>query len=120
VILSTTPNTSISNSRFLSVGGGTVYHDSSTLYLAADHAAVWGNLFRSSGMNSAGAMTAIETHGSSHTITGNVIEGFETGINITGVAAVETNEVTVIGNVIRDAYYGIDLWSNRVRGVSMP
>ena len=112
VIMSTTPNTTISNSRFLAVGGGTVYHDSSTVYLAADDATVTGNLFRSSGINSAAAVAAIETHGGKQTITGNVIDGYEVGMNISGIEAIETNGVTVTGNVISDAYYGIQLWSN--------
>lgn len=111
VIMSTTPNTTVSNSRFVGVGGGSVYHDSSIVYLASDDATVTGNIFRSAGSNSAGAVAAIETHGGRHTITGNVIEGFEIGMNITGVEAIETNGVTVTGNVISDAYYGIDLWS---------
>jgi Pectate lyase superfamily protein len=112
VLSSTTPNTTISNSRFISVGGGSVYHDASMLYLAADNAIVTGNLFKSSGINSAGAVTAIETHGGKQTITGNVIDGYEVGMNISGIEAIETNGVTVTGNVISDAYYGIQLWSN--------
>ncbi len=115
VVMSTTPNTTISNSRFLGAGGGNIYHDSSTVYLAADYATVIGNIFRSSGINSAGAVTAIETHGGNQIISGNVIDNYETGMNITGIELTETQGVTVSGNVIHGAFYGIDLWSGSYR-----
>ncbi len=36
-------------------------------------------------------------------------------MNITGVASTDSNNVSVIGNTIKGAYYGIQLWSNTYR-----
>jgi hypothetical protein len=116
-VYSGSTNTVIADCRFLGIGGGFVYHDHSTVYIAAEGAVVANNLFRSSGVNSAGAVAAIETHGGHHTITGNAIEGFEIGMNITGVTqAIDSEDITVAGNTIWKGYYGIEIWSQKYPG----
>lgn len=57
-----------------------------------------------------GARTAIETHGSSQTVIGNIIDGFRNGMNITGVAP-DSHNIVIKGNVVRDCLNGIVLWS---------
>lgn len=103
--------TTITNSVFKQIGGGTIYHDHSTLYINGDSAVISNNQFSSNSLGAAGAVTAIETHGSAHTITGNVISGMQFGMNITGVALTTSTGITVSGNVVTNCYGGIDLWS---------
>lgn len=110
-VYSHAPNTIITNCRFTGIGGGTFYHDHSTLYMATEGAVVANNFFASSGYDSPGATTAIETHGGRHMISGNQIYKMEIGMNITGIADTDSEAITIIGNSIYGCYYGIFLWS---------
>lgn len=107
-----TRTTSITNCRFTGIGGGSVYHDYSALYLTAS-AIVTGNLFQSSGLNAAGAVTAIETHSGDQTISGNTIDGMLVGMNVSGIGRTESNNILVSDNTIAHAYYGIQIWSRK-------
>jgi hypothetical protein len=104
--------TNITDSAFSLNCGGSVYHDHSTVYVAAEHSQTRHNIFRGC-VNAAGSVTAIETHGGSQTIVANTIDDYWIGMNITGVAATESSNVSVTDNSIKGAYYGIQLWSNR-------
>ena len=111
IIVSYNTETIVRNCRFSGVGGGSVYHDSSLLYVAADSATIENNIFISNGPGSAGANAAIETHGGKMTVTGNSIDGFQVGMNITGVAPTESSAIAVVGNTIARGYYGIEIYS---------
>jgi hypothetical protein len=104
--------TNVTDSTFVLNCGGSVFHDHSTVYVAGEHSQTEHNTFTGC-VNAAGAVTAIETHGGKQTIAGNQIEGFWIGMNITGVASTDSNDVSVTNNMIKSAYYGIQLWSNR-------
>lgn len=111
VIFSGTPYTTVRNSLIKLNTSGAVNHDFSALYIAGNHAVIEGNYFLG-GINANGAVTAIELHGGNQTITGNVIDGFEIGMNITGVASTDSETVTVTGNSLDNiGIGGIDLWS---------
>ena len=108
--------TSVTNCRFTAIGSGSVYHDHSTLYIQCEGITCTDNLFVSSGVNSAGAVTAIETHGGMCVVTGNLIDGMMIGMNITGVRSNSANtpqtaNVVVQNNIVLNGYYGIFLWS---------
>ena len=106
---SATPYTTIRDCVLDLIGGSGVPHDYSALYIAAEHSVVANNIFTARTVGS--AVTAIETHGGKHTITGNVIDGLATGMNITGVAAAESSGIVVSGNSISNADFGIFLYS---------
>ena len=105
----------ITHSRFVLNTTGNFYHDYSTLYISAEHSSVDHNLFVG-GINAAGSVCAIETHAGTTTVTGNVVDGFWLGGNITGVSSVgDSNAISVIGNTVTNAYFGFQLWSNTLR-----
>ena len=112
VISSGGTNTTITNSSFIGIGGGSYGHDHSTLYLAGETALVSNNVFSSKGINSLGACTAIELHGGHMTITGNVITNLRIGLNVTGIAKSDSMAVVVSGNSITGATNGIQLFSS--------
>jgi hypothetical protein len=115
-IYSGSANTVITNCRFTGIGGGRVRTDHSTLYIAAEGAVISNNVFHAD-VNAAGAVTAIETHGGKHVVSGNIIDGMMIGMNITGVtASLDSAEIAVTGNSIDNAYYGIQVWSARYPG----
>jgi hypothetical protein len=115
-IYSGSTNTVITNCRFLGIGGGRVRTDHSTLYVAAEDAVISNNVFRAD-VNAAGAVTAIETHGGKHVVSGNNIDGMMIGMNITGVTpALDSEDIAITGNTIDNAYYGIQVWSSRYPG----
>jgi hypothetical protein len=116
-IYSGSANTTVTNCRFTGIGGGRVYVDHSTLYIAAEGAVISNNLFHSADINAAGAVTAIETHGGKQVISGNIIDGMMIGMNITGVTSgVDSEDIAIIGNSIDNAYYGIQIWSAKYPG----
>jgi hypothetical protein len=116
-IYSGSANTVITNCRFTGIGGGRVRTDHSTLYIAAEEAVISNNVFRATDVNAAGAVTAIETHGGKHVVSGNTIDGMMIGMNITGVtSALDSEEIAITGNTIDNAYYGIQVWSARYPG----
>jgi len=105
----------ITHSRFVLNTTGNIYHDHSTLYISAEHSTVDHNLFVG-GINAAGSVCAIETHAGTMTITGNVVDGFWLGGNITGVSSIgDSNAISVSGNTVINAYSGFQLWSNTLR-----
>ena len=115
-IYSGSANTVITNCRFTGIGGGRVRTDHSTLYISAEDAVISGNVFHAD-VNAAGAVTAIETHGGKHVVSGNIIDGMMIGMNITGVtAALDSENIAITGNTIDNAYYGIQVWSARYPG----
>jgi hypothetical protein len=112
VIYSGSQYTQVSGCRFELSQGGTIYHDHSTLYVAALYATISSNVF-TGGLNAPGAVTAVETHGGRQIISNNIIDGYFVGMNVTGVAAKESEGVIVTGNSVLGGYYGIQLWSNK-------
>lgn len=89
-------------------------YDNSTIYFTcANHAAI-GNIFKAD--VGEGARGAMETHDGQSVITGNVSDGYQTGVNIVNAANIggslrENNDITVSGNTFARACYGIRLWS---------
>jgi hypothetical protein len=103
----------ITNNHFDKVGTlNGPHYDHSTVYSHATRVHITGNTFagRASATDVFGATTAIETHGSEHVITGNIIDGYIQGMNVTGVAERSTN-IIVSGNSISGTAVGIQLWS---------
>jgi len=88
-----------------------ISHDASIIYTHATDVSVYGCLLESSGTNDPGAITGIETHGSNTAIFGNTIKNFKIGMNITGSFESDTTNVSVYGNNISGALFGIALWS---------
>ena len=106
--------TEVTSCRFVLNRASTLYHDHSTLYIAANRAVISNNVFKGQ-INAPGAVTAIETHGGAQTISGNVIDGYLIGMNVTGVARTDSEGIAITGNSITNGYYGIVLWSNIYR-----
>ena len=110
------PNVSdiwVTNNHFHEVGNSVAVHfDHSTVYTHADRVHITDNVFRGRirGGGAFGATTAIETHGSQQVVTGNIVEGYFSGMNITGVAEASDN-VLVSGNIVSSAAIGMQLWS---------
>jgi hypothetical protein len=103
----------ITDNQFDDVGNTSgVHYDHSTVYTHADQVRIVGNTFRGrvAGGGAFGATTAIETHGSNQIVSGNIIDGYLQGMNITGVAE-RSDNVIVTGNTISGAANGIQLWS---------
>ena len=60
----------------------------------------------------AGALTGIETHASSVSVTGNVISNYRAGMNITGIDSVPDYSVSVTGNTMNVTQSCIQIWSS--------
>jgi Pectate lyase superfamily protein len=104
-------NVDIRNNRFERIGGGSVDHDHSTIYMHGKNGKIIDNVFLSrDGAGTKGARTAIEIHGDSHIVSGNKIFGFTNGIFITGYAISSKNQV-VVNNDIQDVHSGIMIWA---------
>jgi hypothetical protein len=78
--------------------------DNSSIYVDGDNFHVTDNTFESTAADA--ARTAIEIHTGSGSVTGNTIDHFSTGMNL-----VNLKSSSVTGNNIRNAGYGISLWS---------
>jgi hypothetical protein len=78
--------------------------DNSSIYIDAENFHVSENTFVSSAVDE--ARTAIEVHSGSGSIAGNTIDGFAVGMNL-----VNLKSSSVTGNDVRNAGYGISLWS---------
>jgi hypothetical protein len=103
----------IVNNEFDNVGNPFGFqYDHSTIYTHAERVHIAGNTFRGrrAGGGAFGATTAIEIHGSQQIVSGNIIEGYLQGMNVTGVADA-SDSILVTGNTIVDAADGIQLWS---------
>ncbi|HEX6351425.1 glycosyl hydrolase family 28-related protein [Actinophytocola sp.] len=95
-------------------GSSPIDHDHSAIYhhsTTAQSCWVTNNVFTTKGSGSKSARTAIETHGSSQTITGNRISNYRVGINLTGVGHTTGEGIVCAGNSIMDAAIGVQLWS---------
>lgn len=104
-------NVRITNNAFLTVGGGSVDFDHSSIYTSCRGAVIAGNRLFAASTNANGGRTAVETHGSGHVIANNHIRDFQIGMNVTGVDPVEDDVgITVANNSMRDVQYGILLW----------
>ena len=100
----------VQDCEFDLVGTSPARHDHSTIYTTCDGQTITGNKFRGV-LGGYGAVTAIETHGSSQVVTDNRIDGFQIGMNITGITDIGNDGVLVQGNTIYNALIGIQLWS---------
>ena len=80
--------------------------DNSSIYIDGDNFHVTDNTFVST--ESAQATTAIEIHAGSGAVSGNTIDHFSIGMNL-----VDLKSSSVTGNHVRNAGYGITLWSAR-------
>jgi hypothetical protein len=80
--------------------------DNSAIYIDGDNFHVTDNTFVST--ESAQATTAIEIHAGSGAVSGNTIDYFSIGMNL-----VDLKSSSVTGNHVRNAGYGITLWSAR-------
>jgi hypothetical protein len=78
--------------------------DNSSVYINGDNFHVTDNTFVSSASDE--ARTAIEIHSGSGSVSGNTIDRFSIGMNL-----VDLKSSSVTGNHIRNAGYGITLWS---------
>jgi hypothetical protein len=78
--------------------------DNSTVYVDATSHTVSNNVFSSTLSDS--AVTAIEVHSGTGSISGNVISYYQNGMNI-----VDTKSSQVSGNAIASAQFGILLWA---------
>lgn len=106
----------VARNVFERVGGpvGAPTHDHSSIYLTATvrHGAqsIQANVF--TGVRSAGgARTAIETHGGRQDIQGNTVTNYVRGMNITGVASVSAEMVSIRGNRLERVAIGVQLWA---------
>jgi Pectate lyase superfamily protein len=95
-----------------------IAHDYSAIYISADGAVIDNNIFTAVRRGAPAAVTAIETHGSGITVTGNVIRDYAAGMNVTGSAATDSVGNVVSGNTIRGAMAGIVVWSHTDKGHS--
>jgi hypothetical protein len=93
-------------------------HDHSALYIGADGAVIDNNIFTAIRRGAPAAVTAIETHGSGISITGNVITDYAIGMNITGVAPSDSVGTVVSNNTMRGGLIGIQIWSDIYKGHS--
>jgi hypothetical protein len=92
-----------------------VIHDHSSIYTHADNVLIRSNEFHSVRLDAPGGRTAIETHGSDTLVAGNLIFGYQNGMNITGISRETSRKVIVRNNHIQDVNYGILLWSYTYR-----
>lgn len=97
----------VRNCLFDNVGADSVYHDHSSIYIAATRMEISGCTFLGGGVS---ATTAIETHGSSQHVHHNKVDSYYTGANVTGVA-VSSVGVVVDHNILTHVAIGIELWS---------
>jgi len=93
-----------------------IAHDYSALYVHADGAVIDGNVFTAARRGAPAAVTAIETHGSGISVTGNAITDYAVGMNLTGMAPSDSVGNVVTGNTIRGALFGIEIWSDTYGG----
>jgi hypothetical protein len=116
-IVATGARITVEDSTFKGIGADPnhVAHDHSTLYLTGSQILVQGNHFTASGRDSPAGVTAIESHGTAQSITGNTIADFTNGINMTGVGSEDSEAGVVSGNSIKGALHCIMLWSRAYR-----
>jgi len=101
----------LENCIFEDVGKATFDHDHSTIYTKAENVHILNNRFYATSAGANGARTAIETHGSNHTIIGNEVVGYKQAMNITGVNATDDKNIIISNNRADSVSIGINLWS---------
>ena len=89
-----------------------ISHDNSAVYIHADGAVIEGNIFKALRRDAPAPGTAIETHGSHISVIGNVITDYGAGMNITGIAPMDSEGIVVRNNTIEGAAFGIEIWSH--------
>lgn len=102
-----TTNVTVSKCRFLNWGINAIAHDNSNLYITGTGAIIEGNIFQ----GGATLFTAIEVHGSSKRVQGNLIYG---GYNNGVIVSAQTNpavDISVTGNTIKVDQNGIEVWA---------
>ena len=116
-IVATGSRITVEDSTFKAIGDDPnhIAHDHSTVYLTGSQILVRGNHFTAIERDSPAGVTAIETHGSGQSITGNTIANFTNGINLTGVSSEDSEAGVVSGNSIQGVLYCITLWSRTYR-----
>ena len=116
-IVATGSRITVEDSTFKAIGDDPnhIVHDHSTLYLTGSQILARGNHFTATGRDSPAGVTAIETHGTGQSITGNTITDFTNGINMTGVSNGDSEAGVVSGNAIKGALHCITLWSRTYR-----
>lgn len=107
----------ITDNLFDSIGGGNLNFDSSTVDTAGYDCRITNNRFysrnydASGGPLSYGVRTAIEVHNINALVANNQVYGFPIGINLGGNSEGGNESHTASGNLIKDAYDGIVVWS---------
>lgn len=111
----------ITRSRFRFVRGhsgeGNGKYDNSAIYVSARNHVVQGNTFEAEITEA--ARGAIETHEGPSIVSGNMSDGYETGVNIVS-ASFETphiSNINVSGNTFTGTGRGIQLWSATGRAI---
>jgi hypothetical protein len=85
-------------------------HDHSTLYLHADEVSVIDNFFEGADWNCP-PRCCIETHCDKSIVSGNIIQKYGSGMNVTGVSYVDSEQNIVSNNTLLVSFDGILLWS---------
>jgi hypothetical protein len=106
-------NVHITECTFDGIGGGSVDFDHSTIYTNCTDAVITDNIFKASSVLANGARTAIETHGSRHTVAGNQVYGYAIGSNITGVYHADSVGNVISDNSVMDCLFGFIIWSQQ-------
>lgn len=111
LMMNAVSNVTVTNSFFLQMGANTnLFFDTSAIYIVGDNSTVANNQFEATG---SGANTAIEVHGTTKTVKGNVIKKYRTGI----LYATETNpneenrDSLITNNQMLDTMFGLSLWA---------
>jgi hypothetical protein len=111
---------SVTNTTFTNIGAGAGYHDHSSIVASANNIEIANNTFIAAGGNA--AVTAIETHSYGYPpvpkgmvtpqlVTGNVVQNYFNGMNLSGQSYIPTSGVTVTHNQLSGVTAGIILWS---------
>lgn len=92
-------------------GHAAAHYDNSAIYMECTGQIQIGNSIED---DSGGfATSGIETHGGPAVVQGNVIKGYQIGINVVTQSQPLANstDYSIVGNTVTDAVIGIDLWS---------
>nr|WP_246211688.1 glycoside hydrolase family 55 protein [Phytoactinopolyspora alkaliphila] len=109
----------VSNSRWLacdSQSSASYSYDQSLINVAGESIIITGCTFQGARWEKAPA-TAMELHGTTVSVIGNTITGFQTGVNLTGISRGGTDYgLTCIGNSVEASRFGITIWSGQFSG----
>jgi hypothetical protein len=111
---STGSDATITNNKFVNVGGANYDYDVSVIYTDCDRALVGNNTITGRTTGAKGARTALEIHGNDQTITNNTISSMVVGINVVGeagkVSANTASRHSYTNNIMKDVYNGFEFW----------